>query len=124
MIKMYISKEEDGHLLMGKPKEVDVEGIGKTSEAGFLEDVVKIVFMNTQHGVAPVPCYYPNMLTKDIVKKDFLNKMDVWLPLNEYVVIDEENIVPEMIEFYRREMGKRTGIEIVNSIPQGIKVVS
>lgn len=119
MINMYISKEEDGHLLMGKRKDMIVVG-----NEICLEDVVNIVFMNTHQGVAPVPCYYPNMLTKDIVKKDFLNKMDVYIDIKNYIEIEEENIVPEMIEFYRKEMGKRTGIEIVNSIPQGIKVVS
>ena len=120
MIKMYVSKNEEGHILMGKPK----SAVGPIdNDSLWVEDVVKIAFMQTQQGLAPIPCYFPNMIVKDIVKKDFLNKMDVLIKVSDYVVVDEEDIVSEMLEFYRIEMGKRSGIELVPSLPNGLKLV-
>lgn len=128
---MFVSKEEDGQILMAKEKipainlmveqEVGYQSYNRTATT--LTDVVKIAFMQTQQGIAPIPCYYPNMVIKDIVKKKFLNDMDVIINDSNYVVIDEDNIIPEMLELYRAEMGRRTGIEVVGSVPPNLKLV-
>jgi predicted transcriptional regulator len=119
MVKMYIAKNEDGHILIAKPEDTMTNFVN-------LKDVVKIVMIQTQNGMAPVPCYYPNLIMKDIVKKDILNKMDVMVDSKDYVVIDEENIIPDMLELYNREIAKREGvppIQIVGSVPPNLKLV-
>ena len=110
MIKMYISKDEDGHILMAKPDD-------SITNYSNLKDVVKIVFMQTGQGIAPIPCYYPNIMLKDIVKQDFINGLDVIINTNDYIVIDEEHLVNDIVALYRKEMGRRTGIELITTMP-------
>ena len=120
MIKMYISKSEDGHILMAKPDDNMFKDIIN------LTDVVKIIFMQTPQGITPVPCYYPNMVTKDIIKKDVLNKIDVIIDIREYVTFAEEEIVNDMLELYKNEINKREGvppIQIVGHVPPNLKLV-
>jgi hypothetical protein len=122
MIKMFIAKNEEGHIMMGKQ-------IGQSATKPrllILEDVVKVAFMQTGQGIAPVPCYYPNMMAKDIVKKSFLNKVNVDIFEDDYLVIDVDDIVPEMVQLYQMEMKSRNGvpkIDVVGSVPPNLKLV-
>jgi hypothetical protein len=118
-IVMCVSKKEDGNMFMGE----FVQNImGEKTNA--LKNVVKIAIV--QHpqgqGFVPIVMYYPNMFVKEFINNKKLDELTIPIS-DEYLIFEEEDIIDGMIQIYKKEMARRTGIEIVQTMPNNVKPI-